>query len=85
VSLRKQGVYTISENGVERRIAVNLANAEESRLGRPLRLTSIAPPAPVAPETTGQPLWPWLLMAALLLLGLEWWFSTRSGETAQTA
>lgn len=85
VSLKKQGVYTISENGVERRIAVNLVNVEESRLGRPLRLTSIAPPAPVAPETTGQPLWPWLLIAALLLLGLEWWFSARSGETAQTA
>ena len=85
VPLRKQGVYTISENGVERRIAVNLTNAEESRLGRPLRLAPIAPPVPVAPETTGQPLWPWLLMAALFLLGLEWWFSARSGETAQTA
>jgi Ca-activated chloride channel homolog len=85
MSLRQQGVYTISENGVERRIAVNLTNTEESRLGRPLRLTPIAPPAPVAPETTGQPLWPWLLMAALLLLGLEWGFSARSGETSQTA
>jgi hypothetical protein len=83
VSLKKQGVYTITENGSERRIAVNLANAEESRLGRPLSLTSIAPPAPVAPETTGQPLWPWLLIAALFLLGLEWVIARRAGETVE--
>jgi hypothetical protein len=80
IPLRKQGVYTISENGVERRVAVNLTNIEESRLGRPLRLAPIAPPAPVAPETTGQPLWPWLLMAALFLLGLEWAIARRAGE-----
>src|SRR5262249_49726271 len=85
VSLRRQGGYSISANGVERPMAVNLTNAEESRLGHSLRLALLAPPAPVAPETTGQPLWPWLLMAALLLLGLEWWFSARSGETSQTA
>jgi len=85
VPLTKQGVYTISENGSERRVAVNLTNAEESRLGRPLRLTPLTPPAPLTPETTGQPLWPWLLVAALLLLGLEWWCAVRSGETAQTA
>jgi hypothetical protein len=81
VSLKKQGVYTVCENGGERRIAVNLTNAEESRLGRPLLLASLTPPAPVALETTGQPLWPWLLLAALLLLGLEWWFSARGART----
>jgi len=83
--LTKQGVYTISENGSERRVAVNLTNAEESRLGRPLRLGPLTPPAPLTPETTGQPLWPWLLVAALFLLGLEWWCAVRSGETVQTA
>jgi len=82
VPLRKQGVYTISENGTERRIAVNVTNAEESHLGRPLRLAPLTAPALVAPETTGVPLWPWLLLAALFLLGLEWWFATRAGETA---
>ncbi len=85
LSLKKQGIYTVSENGSERRIAVNLSNSEESRLGRPLHLTPIAPPAPVTPETTGQPLWPWLLVAAAILLSLEWWFFARSGETPQTA
>ena len=85
VPLTKQGVYTISENGSERRVAVNLTNAEESRLGRPLRLAPLTPPAPLTPETTGQPLWPWLLVAALVLLGLEWWCAVRSGETVQTA
>lgn len=82
VPLSKQGVYTISENGTERRIAVNVTNAEESRLGRRLRLAPLTAPAPVAPETTGVPLWPWLLLAALFLLGLEWWLATRAGEAA---
>src|SRR5206468_228015 len=66
-------------------LTLNLPNAEESRLGRPLRLGPLTPPAPLTPETTGQPLWPWLLVAALFLLGLEWWCAVRSGETVQTA
>jgi hypothetical protein len=74
---RKQGIYTISEYGVERRVAVNLANEQESHLARSLRLASLTPPAPVAPETTGQPLWPWLLVGALALLALDRWFATR--------
>jgi hypothetical protein len=81
--LNKQGIYTVNENGSERRIAVNLTNAEESRLGRPLSLSTIPIPPPVAPETTGQPLWPWLLVAAMLLLGLEWWIARRSEAAAE--
>ena len=84
-SFAKQGVYTISEHGVERRVAVNLTNAEESRLGRPLQLPSVAATEAQVPETTGQPLWPWLLLAALLLLGIERWMATRSVETEQPA
>lgn len=85
VPLAKQGVYTVNESGNERRVAVNLANVEESRLGRPLQLASLTGSDRSVPETTSRPLWPWILIAALLLLGLEWWAATRAGETAQTA
>lgn len=77
IPLNSQGIYTLNENESERRLAVNLTNAEESRLGRSLSLATIPSPPPVAPETTGQPVWPWLLMAALLLLGAEWWLVER--------
>jgi len=77
VRLTKQGVYTLSENGIERRVAVNLIDAEESHLGRPLHIPEIAPAVPVAPEKTGHPLWPWLLSGALLLLLVDWWWAMR--------
>jgi hypothetical protein len=77
IPLNKQGIYTINETGNERRIAANLTNAQESQLGRSLSLSALPAPPPVALETTGQPLWPWLLMAALLLLGAEWWLVER--------
>ncbi len=83
VELRKQGIYTVNEYGVTRRVAVNLANEQESRLGRPLRLSSLAPPAPVALETTGQPLWSWLLVGAMLLLLLDRWFASRPSAPLQ--
>ena len=77
VRLTQQGVYTLSENGIDRRIAVNLSDAEESRLGRPLHIPELAPAVPVAPEKTGQPLWPWILSGALFLLLVDWWWATR--------
>lgn len=75
--MRKQGVYTISENGQGRRLAVNLSNADESQLGRPLRLGDMAAPTPLTGEKTGKPLWPWLLLAALGLLMIDWWWAMR--------
>ncbi len=77
VVLAKQGVYAVSENGQERRIAVNLNNTEESQLGRPLRLASLASPTPRTAEKTGKPLWPWLLLGAMLLLMIDWWWAMR--------
>lgn len=77
VRLTKQGVYTLSENGIERRVAVNLIDREESHLGRPLHIPEIAPAAPVAPEKTGQPLWPWILYGVLFLLLVDWWWMMR--------
>lgn len=85
VPLLKQGVYTVNENGVERQIAVNLTNAEESHLGRPLRLAPLATPAAPVRETNGRPLWPWLVLLALVLLGVERWAATRSQEPGRAA
>jgi hypothetical protein len=82
--LLRQGVYTVTEYGVERRVAVNLSDEQESRLARPLRLGALAAPPPVAPETTGQPLWPWLLLGALFLLLLDRWLAVRPRIVSQT-
>jgi hypothetical protein len=78
VLLMKPGIYTLTENGIERQIAVNLNDAEESQLGRPLSLPPLASPAPVAPEKSGQPLWPWILLGTLLLLLVDWWWASKS-------
>jgi hypothetical protein len=75
--LAKQGIYTIKDNGQEWRLAVNLSNAEESQLGRPLRLSTLAAPTPLTGEKAGRPLWPWLLLAALALLMVDWWWAMR--------
>ena len=83
VPLLRQGIYTVTEYGVERRVAVNLSDEQESRLARPLHLAALAAPPPVAPETTGQPLWPWLLLGALFLLLLDRWFAVRSHTVPQ--
>jgi hypothetical protein len=83
--LNHQGVYTFRENGTERRVAVNLFNVEEARLGKPLSLPQevLAAPSKAAARTASQPLWPWLLLAVLGLCGLEWWFAARSVEPTQ--
>ncbi|MSQ47334.1 MAG: hypothetical protein EXR78_02930 [Deltaproteobacteria bacterium] len=74
VRLTQQGVYTLSDHGVVRKIAVNLNDGEESHLGRPLHIPEIAPAVPVAPEKTDQPLWPWILYGVLFLLLVDWHF-----------
>jgi hypothetical protein len=74
--LMQHGIYTLTENGVDRRVAVNLNNAEESQLGRPLHLSQLASPVPVAPEKSGQPLWPWILLGVLFLLFVDYGFSS---------
>lgn len=83
VLLLRQGIYTVTEYGIERRVAVNLSNEEESHLARPLQLASLTAPPPVAPETTGQPLWPWLLLGALFLLLLDRWLAMRPHAVPQ--
>lgn len=83
VTLLRQGLYNVTEYGVERRLATNLTNEKESRLASPLQLTPLADPTPIAPETTGQPVWPWLLAGALVLLTLDRWLAVRSPAVSQ--
>ena len=80
--LLKQGVYRVTEYGQPRRLAVNLSSAEESRLGRPLRL---AVPAPLRSEQTAQrPVWPWLIVAVVLLVCLERWLGTKKNRLSRS-
>ncbi len=84
LSLDRQGVYTVRENGLERLMAVNLLSLEETDLGRPLSLVleEAAGQSPQAQtdsvsRTHEQPVWPWLLLAVFILCSLEWWWVAR--------
>jgi hypothetical protein len=82
IVLAQQGVYTITQKGSGqqtggRRIAVNLRDPQESQLGRPLQLGQLAQTAPKTPEQTGQPLWPWLILAVVFLLVIDWGWAMR--------
>jgi len=84
LSLDWQGVYTFRENGKERPVAVNLLSPEETDLGRPLSLMvdesgepSHLPQTGRVSQTYERPVWPWLLLAVLILCSLEWWWVAR--------
>lgn len=85
LTLAEQGVYAIRTNGEERRVAANLTNAAESQLGRPLHLAPLPAAASSEPETVGRPLWPWLLVVVLILLGFERWVAIRTRGVTQAA
>ncbi len=89
LSLDRQGVYTFRENGAERLVAVNLLSPEETDLGRPLSLVvdesggpSHVPQTDRVSRTHERPVWPWLLLAVLVLCSLEWWWVARK-DTAR--
>ncbi len=84
LSLDRQGVYTFRENGKERLVAVNLLSPDETDLGRPLSLMvdepsglSHIPQTDRVSRTHERPIWPWLLLAVLVLCSLEWWWVAR--------
>lgn len=85
VVLDRQGVYRVREEGTERLLAVNLMNADESTPGRPLRLEMSATDA--RPEADGlqtreHVVWRWLILAAAVLCGVEWWWAGRGPRPA---
>ena len=93
LSLDRQGVYTFRENGKERLVAVNLLSPEETDLGRPLSLNPPVSPlirgerSRVSPLSGGNkrgvPVWPWLLLAVLVLCSLEWWWIARKEKARE--
>ena len=92
LSLDRQGVYTFRENGREHLVAVNLLSPEETDLGRPLSLVFEAPVGqPHVPQfqtdrvgrTHERPVWPWLLLAVLVLCSLEWWWVARTDKARE--
>lgn len=90
LSLDRQGVYIFRENGKERLMAVNLLSPEETDLGRPFSLVvdesdgpSLIPQTDRVSRTYERPVWPWLLLAVLVLCSLEWWWVARKEKTRE--
>ena len=90
LSLDRQGVYTFRENGRERLVAVNLLSPEETELGRPFSLAvdesggqPYIPQTDRESRTREQPVWPWLLLAVLVLCSLEWWWVARTDKARE--
>ncbi len=90
LSLDRQGVYTFRENGKERPVAANLLSPEETDLGRPLSLvvdesggSSHIPQTNRVSRTHERPVWPWLLLAVLVLCSLEWWWVARKDKAQE--
>ena len=87
------GVYTVQQTakgkplGDPEQFAVNLFSREES---------DITPHTDLAFTGTGQPpatgqlerpleIWPWVLLASLVILSIEWWFYNRAGRLKLSA
>ena len=75
IDTRLAGEYRVAANGTQVRIFANLADAEESDIGRPAARAHIVPPvvgsASAAPPT-GDVFGRWLYAVALALLATEW-------------
>lgn len=83
------GVYTIATTRGQTRIAVNLADAEESNLAaRPLPARASEPPDTSAPVPVQRELWQLFVLIALALLlaeGLLYWRRQTAGRLALPA
>lgn len=84
------GVYTVEQRadgkalGEPEQFAVNLFSREESSIAPRPDLAFTGAEASPAASSTERPLeiWPWVLLASLLLLSLEWWLYNRPGMRA---
>ncbi|NRA56885.1 MAG: VWA domain-containing protein [Phycisphaerales bacterium] len=83
--LPRAGVFLLEDAnpGDQRAVAVNVASELESRIGvrteLPLAFGGMSPGEASGTRMGGErELWPWFLVAGLLVLTLEWFFSARS-------
>ena len=82
------GVYTVRQFAGDRPLgepesfAVNLFSREESSI-TPRSDVGLKGSAPAPTGNGGRPveLWPWILLGAVLLLGVEWWVYNRAGRS----
>lgn len=81
------GVYSVQQKskgkaiGPPAEFAVNLFSRQESDITPHSELTFTGTEASPATASARRPLeiWPWVLLASLLLLSIEWWFYNRAG------
>jgi hypothetical protein len=76
-----QGIYQLRRDGMSELRAVNFDDAGESDLGRPPRIQLREEPGTAGDRWSFMPLWPYLLVFALFLLLVEWFWNppVRSG------
>ena len=71
------GVYVFLAESWSTKFAVNLLNEHESDLNR-ISTSSVKPLQSVSVPTTPHALWHWFVLAAVVLLCVEWWVVHRS-------
>lgn len=82
------GGYTVEQRskgkplGEPEQFAVNLFSRDESNITPRPSIAFTGTQAAPGPGAARRPLeiWPWVLLASLLLLGIEWWFYNRGGR-----
>lgn len=71
--VERVGIYRVEGNAATPAIAVNLLDATESALGAPAELAVDGRMLPgISRGTSPREIWPWLLIAATILLSIEW-------------
>jgi hypothetical protein len=82
------GVYSVQQSaggkplGEAERFAVNLFNREESNITPHPELAFVGTEATASSGGTQRPeeIWPWVVLASILILSGEWWLYNRAGR-----
>ena len=80
---RYQGIYQLMRQSEKSLIAVNLRDVNESDLRRPAPIELGGESDARSSESTLMPFWPYFLLAALLLLTLEWFIKPRMARSGR--
>ena len=80
---RYQGIYQLTRQSGKSLVAVNLRDVNESDLRRPAPIELGGESDARSSESTLLPFWPYFLLAALLLLLLEWFINPRMARSGR--